>query len=310
MANDRRLKLLVLVGRRSIDEDMLNILRSAFDLDLRGELNDALEALRDQSYDAVLAASADFLPLERGLAGQQASTVLNTIGEGVCVVSRDGRLLWANARMREFEPAVIDQVVQKCHLAMRHFDQPGGSARRSQQFGVSGQNASYDVVGSPVRNSEGAVTHVAAVVFNVTAARQARQKMDAIEEAGRELARLGGAGTAGMAVPQRLQFIEDRVVHFTRDLLHYDHFSLRIIDERTKRLGAGGLGGPATGGPPGGDPRQPRGPRHRRLRGRHGPAVRLRRTSTRTRATSRIGLTDARSCLSCPCGCRTRSSAC
>ena len=60
----------------------------------------ALEVLRHESPRAVFADAGDFLPLERALVGDKASLVLDTVGEGVCVVDADGRMTWTNRRMR------------------------------------------------------------------------------------------------------------------------------------------------------------------------------------------------------------------
>lgn len=236
MQGPKRLKLLAFVGDRPTDDDVLNQLRTAFDVDLVREVEEAHAALRQRDYDMVVAATSDFLPLERGLAGEQATIVLNTIGEGVCVVSHEGQLTWANEKLKGFDPAVIDQVVDQCRHAAQEF--AAGTRSRNRRFSLLHGESFFDAVCSPVRDREGRLTHVAAVVFDATAMRQSQQKMDAIDQAGRELARLGGSATRRMTATERLQFIEDRVIRYTRDLLQYDHFALYVVDERSGRLDA------------------------------------------------------------------------
>lgn len=231
--NHPRLKLLVLAGKRPVDEEFLNLLRGAFDLDLATESAEALEALRSRNYDAVLAAAADYLPLERGLAQQQATALLNTIGEGVCVVSRDGRLLWANDKLKSFDGRLVQAAVDRCRDVAELFAASGGQTRRTT---ITCDQSSFDLICSAVRESDGPLTHVAAVVYDSTAARLNQQKMDAIIEAGNELVRLGGPEMARMGVAERMKFIENSVIRFTHDLLHYDHFVLRVLNERTGRL--------------------------------------------------------------------------
>ncbi len=63
-----------------------------------------------------------------------------------------------------------------------------------------------------------------------------RQKMDAIHLAGRELVRMQGASVARMTVPERMNFLEQCVVKYARDLLHHDKFALRVLNERTGQL--------------------------------------------------------------------------
>jgi len=56
-------------------------------------IDEAIEALRHDQFGAIFSDSADFLPLERALVSQQASLVLNTIGEGCASSIRGSRQL-------------------------------------------------------------------------------------------------------------------------------------------------------------------------------------------------------------------------
>ena len=59
-------------------------------------IDEAMEALRHETFDAIFSDAADFLPLERALISQQASLILNTLGEGVCIVDGEARCNWMN----------------------------------------------------------------------------------------------------------------------------------------------------------------------------------------------------------------------
>jgi CheY-like chemotaxis protein len=39
-----------------------------------------------------------------------------------------------------------------------------------------------------------------------------------------------------MNVGQRLKLLEDKIISFTRDLMHFDHFAIRLLDRRSKKL--------------------------------------------------------------------------
>ncbi len=82
----------------------------------------------------------------------------------------------------------------------------------------------------------GPIHRVAAVVWNVTSARRTQQKMDAIDRAGAELVRLDAELIRKMHVGDRLKLLEDKIVRFSHDLLHFDHLAIRLIDERTGKL--------------------------------------------------------------------------
>jgi two-component system, sensor histidine kinase SagS len=63
-----------------------------------------------------------------------------------------------------------------------------------------------------------------------------QQKIDAIDKAGRELVRLEGEALSKMNVGQRLKLLEEKIISFTRDLMHFDHFAIRLLDRKTNKL--------------------------------------------------------------------------
>src|SRR5581483_237851 len=93
-----------------------------------------------------------------------------------------------------------------------------------------------EMIGSPVINPGGQVVQVVAVVWDATGTRRLQQKIDAIDKAGRELVRLEGDTMSKMNVGQRLKLLEDKIISFTRDLMHFDHFAIRLLDRKTKKI--------------------------------------------------------------------------
>src|SRR5438105_15435490 len=39
-----------------------------------------------------------------------------------------------------------------------------------------------------------------------------------------------------MNVGERLKLLEEKIISFTRELMHFDHFAIRLLDRKTKRL--------------------------------------------------------------------------
>ena len=118
MHEDDRPLVLVLGGRSTGHLPVAEKLGELFRVDVCNGMDEAMSALRRESYHAVFADVGDFLPLERGLVGQKASMVLNTIGEGVCIVDADGTCSWSNNQMRSFLPEVFERVRQICMQAV------------------------------------------------------------------------------------------------------------------------------------------------------------------------------------------------
>jgi CheY-like chemotaxis protein len=66
--------------------------------------------------------------------------------------------------------------------------------------------------------------------------RQLQSKLDAIDEAGRELVSINSDMLADMDVAGRLELLEEKIIGCCRDLLHFDHFAIVLVDKKSKRL--------------------------------------------------------------------------
>ena len=63
-----------------------------------------------------------------------------------------------------------------------------------------------------------------------------QQKLDAIDNAGRELTRLEGEALASMTPGDRLKLLQDKIIKYSKDLMHFDHFAIRLLDKRSNKL--------------------------------------------------------------------------
>ena len=205
-----------------------------------GDIEAALDALRSRSFDLVVSQVGDFLPLERAAAAQQAQLILQNIRQGVCILALDGRALWSNARMQSLPPALMGELGVACREFAR--DPRSPSASDPDEWAgptcciVTPDAQSFEVHFTPVTDRGGKATQIAAVVSDATPQRRLQQKLDAIDRAGRELVGLEGRALARMSVAQRLEFIEERIVQFARDLLRFDNIAVHLIDAESKKL--------------------------------------------------------------------------
>lgn len=217
----------------------------------------ALSALTQGRYAGVISDAGDFGGLDpdavsdgerpdlgETLLGRQASQVLDTVGEGVLIVDADGQTTWMNRRMRQWPEPVRDQVRRSCAEAFRSFCQTApaadAAARRplsSRRYHLTDQDEHFlEVIASPVRDTTGRCRQVIAVVFDATGTRRLQQKIDAIDKAGAELVKIESEAVASMTLAERLKLLEDKVIRVTRDLMHFDHFNVRLIDPTANRL--------------------------------------------------------------------------
>ncbi len=246
MAQPRQ-RALVLAGRVTRENPVADCLRGMFDVDVFEDIGAAMEALRKQDYHAIFADVGDFLPLERGLVGDKSSLVLNTIGEGVCIVDADGRTSWSNKRMRGFQPEVVEHVRRICLQALSIFlsqtsplSERDLAMPRSKKFTFQVTDRYFEMICSPVAPSadaEGRPLHqVVAVVWDATSGKRLQSKIDAIDAAGRELARIDSEAVAKLAPSERLKLLQEKIIKFSNELMHFDHFAIRLLDKRSNKL--------------------------------------------------------------------------
>ena len=239
-----RPRVLVLSGQVAANNPIAGSLSEFFDVDVFESMDEAMAALRRSEYQAVFADAGDFLPLERALLGEQASLVLNTIGEGVCVIDADGRCRWSNNRMRSFSPTVFEKVKNICRQALTIFgaqvrsgEGDEGAVSRSKKFTFQSEDDRYfELIASPVVDDRSRVRQVVAVVWDATTGRQLQKKIDAIDAAGRELTLLERDLVTKLTPDRRLQILQDKIIRFSKDLMHFDHFAIRLLDKRTNRM--------------------------------------------------------------------------
>jgi CheY-like chemotaxis protein len=251
-------RLLVLTGSDNRHSALIDLLRLQHEVVIADSMEAALQELRAGSIDAVFSDSSDFLPLERALASQQSGLILDTIGEGICVTDDQGQILWSNRRIRQWSAAVRERVQQVCHEAWHIFTtqmtppvapsgvegsgpndaaKPLPHSNRSRKFSISlDDNQYFELFCSPVIDSRRQVSQVVAICWDATGGRRLQQKIDAIDQAGRELVRLEGEAIAKLSVGQRLKLLEEKIIKFCRQLMHFDHFAIRLLDRKTNKL--------------------------------------------------------------------------
>lgn len=240
-----RSKVLVLAGQSSANAAVVESLKANFEVLEISSIDQAIEALRRDHFDAVFSDSADFLPLERALVSQQAHLILNTIGEGVCIVDGEGRCNWMNKKMQAWPARVHEKIRRTCQEAFELFskqvspqspDTPA-TFSRSKRYALNIEDQQFlEMIASPVISPSGHVVQVCAVVWDATGTRRLQQKIDTIDKAGRELVRLEADAITKMNVGQRLKLLEEKIVSFTRELMHFDHFTIRLLDRKSNKL--------------------------------------------------------------------------
>ncbi len=210
-------------------------------------------------YSGLIVGSADTIRSISDAAASAGSAILEAVGEGICMLDSDGRVCWSNSEFDRYSPLVRTRVATVCGQFLRNpaspVGLPGGQRDDRRRFDLSvdlssgpggdgsGEPAYFEVLLSPIspEASRGLLLTQAdargvAVVRDITVARRRELKLDAINRAGGELVRLDRDLIEKMNTGERLRVLEQKIIKFAHDLLHFDHFAIRLIDERTGKL--------------------------------------------------------------------------
>ncbi len=178
-----------------------------------------------------------------------ARTLLRCLSEGICLGSPEGKILWSNEYFRSLSPTCRARVEGLCREAADHLRASLAQGLEtagllSCKFAVTCDETKrdFDVYVTPVAKPDEKVASrrtlesVAVIVRDVSDVRRSQRKMDAIDRAGYELVRLDTDQLRKLNAYERLQLLEEKIVTSTREILHYDHFAVFLIDERRRKL--------------------------------------------------------------------------
>jgi CheY-like chemotaxis protein len=209
-------------------------------------LSRALELLRTESFDAVYADTSEPNLGKWAANLLQGERILGTLPDGVAVVDAQLRILWANASFegwcggpmpgRDFyqalnSPEILGPDYNPFHTAL------GGKPAVTRLHCRDNRYLELHITPLQFQQREPAsVNQLIALARDITAEVNQQQKLDALQQAGRELAALSADQLADMCVEERVELLKLNIRRFTHDLLHYDVVEIRLLDRQTGRL--------------------------------------------------------------------------
>ncbi len=236
----RALHILWLRGTGPDQPLIADLIGADCQVDFVDSVDQAVKALRRESFDLVVSGSEDFLPMERPHLDSGAEVILETVPQGVCIVGQDGKLVWANPKMLSFSQELRNDVCRVCSEAFswskaevaEHSKQA-----RGRRYSLKTSDGKYfEVTATPVINLDPQLTQVSAVVWDATRALKLQERIDAIDNAGRELVRLDADQITRLDAHERLGLLEQKIMRYLRDLMQTDNFAIRLLDAKTNKL--------------------------------------------------------------------------
>ncbi len=188
-------------------------------------------------------------PLDHSV-GTLALSLLNAIGEGVGLYSRAGMPIWSNDLLKGVTGAMHERVGWACRQFDRDhpsppLDLPYPVPSVRSEFLLADLDRFFEVSISPLpRTTLAALGEgmkrwgdcLVVILRDVTAAKKLQHKINAIDLAGSELVRFDADVVRKYNAHERLKLLEEKIIRVARDLLHFDHFAIRLLDERTGKL--------------------------------------------------------------------------
>lgn len=222
------------------DDEFSQWIEQCAEVDRVDTLEDALRALRLGQFDAVISSGTEFEHVGEVCLSPQAAAVFDIVNEGVCIVSQNRKLGWANPRMMNFSEEVRSRVSECCLellIACRKQILGGRPPVGGKRLDVTTARGEHvEVHATPVIDEGNEVTQVVAVVRDATRVRSLQSKIDAIDRAGQELLSLDGEQFSRLDTQERLSLLEQKILRSTRDNLHFDNFEIRVLNRKTNKL--------------------------------------------------------------------------
>jgi CheY-like chemotaxis protein len=238
-----RPRILVLEGPDRSAGDLLQSNRPGWDVVRTDSMGQGLSLLRSEHFDGVYADIND--PAVRDRTGHflEAESILEALDEGVALVDPQLRIIWANST---FEAWCEGPVRGRGFYEALGSPETLGPDYSPFYTALAGKpvttrlhcrgNRYLELHITPIHDPAGRVHQLISLSRDVTSEVQQQQKLDALHQAGSELAALAPDQLAEMSVEERIELLKHNIRRFIHDLLHYDVIEIRLLDRQTGRL--------------------------------------------------------------------------
>lgn len=213
----------------------------------------ALARLSQEPFTGMLVSAQHFGQAMRLGQLLQNERILEGMPDGVVLLDPTNTIFWANDRFRRWAALEQGSPETPANVVGMSFYTALGSpeilgpdfcpfhtALATGEPSVSrlkvGESRFYHVHAAPVEEVDGQISDLIVTVRDVTQEVLQQQKLAAIHQAGVELADLTPSEVGEMKVEDRIDLLKSNILHYTKDLLHFDVIEIRLLDQKTGRL--------------------------------------------------------------------------
>jgi CheY-like chemotaxis protein len=225
----------VLTGKEPTSIDGLQPLAQDKELVAVSSLSEALSLLRTERFAGIFVSGQEPALWQALL---QNEAILEVLGEGVAILQPVAGIVWANPTFEKWcggpvqgrvfyealgTPTVLGPDMNPLSSALQGACVQTRLQRRDQYL---------ELRLAPVLDASGKVQQIIALLRDISAEFQQQQKLDALHQAGRQLACL----QTDLSDEERVAMLKYNIKDLTRNLLHYDVIEIRLLDPTTKLL--------------------------------------------------------------------------
>jgi CheY-like chemotaxis protein len=239
-------RLLIIDRDSSHAKATLDCLSESFDVVSARTISKALGLLRDQNFAAVYVDASQLSSVRWVGMMIQAEEILDAISDGVAVVDADLRIIWANPEFHLLMDSSLPSSGTPFYQALGQAEILGpdlcpfttavaskAAASTAMKFGG---NRYLRLTVTPVFDASNTLTHLIALTRETTDETQQQLKVNAIHQAGDELADLTPEELAEMGVEERTDLLKYNITRHMKDLMGLDFLEIRLLERSTNRL--------------------------------------------------------------------------
>jgi len=229
---------LVLTGTQSASEEAPASLGRDAEVVPVASLPEALAKLRTEAFAGIYISALDPAILQQTRALMQNDAILEVLGEGIAILQPDSRILWANSTFEAWCGAAVQgrifyEALGSPVVLGPDFN-PIGNALQGTcvQTRLQRRDQYLELRIAPIIDASGRVQQLISLCRDITSEIKQQQKLDALHQAGDQLACL----QTDLSAEDRVEVLKHNIRKLTHDLLHYDVIEIRLLDPKTKLL--------------------------------------------------------------------------
>ncbi len=204
------------------------------------------ESINAVEWDLVLS-GADALALVGDAAHETLlSRIFDSVQAGACLFDESGAELWSSVPFKRLPEDIRQQVYVRSRAWLVDTDDkpaeisetPFLTWESSSSAGPDGHVRHFRASLSGVHGGAagGSAPLFVVVVRDITAARRRWDKISQIERAGRRLLQMEVDTVRKLNAAERLGLLEQRISRSAHELLEFDHFAVRLLDQETGKI--------------------------------------------------------------------------